>query len=292
MSTMSKNANKPRALFGLTLDPFQPDAATDTYLRTPRAEHFLWRVKNLARKGGFALLSGEPGAGKSVLLRMLESELDQLPDVRVGALTRPQCSVADLYRELGSLYEVPLTPHNRWAGASRLRETWQRHIDASLLHPVLLVDEAQAMAPAVFDELRLLTSAELDRKILLTVVLAGDQRLADRLHTAQLAPLDSRIRVRLNLGPLSSEELREHLAHLLDAAGNPALMTQELMDTISERACGNLRAMARLGEELLEIGAERDIAQLDEQLFLEVFGAPDSAVREKKTRRGKAGSHR
>jgi len=285
---MNKTASKSRALFGLTLDPFQPDAPTDTYLRTPRADHFLWRVKNLAHKGGFALLSGEPGAGKSVLLRMLEHELDRLPDVRVGALTRPQCSVADLYRELGDLYEVPLTPHNRWAGSNRLRETWQRHIDASLLHPVMLIDEAQAMAPAVFDELRLLSSAELDRKVLLTVVLAGDQRLVNKLRTAQLAPLDSRVRVRLHLAPLSPDELRSHLAHLLDAAGNPALMSKELMDTVSERACGNLRAMVQLGEELLEIGAERDVSQLDEQLFLEVFGAPDNEPREKKVGRSKA----
>jgi type II secretory pathway predicted ATPase ExeA len=279
---MSKATNKSRALFGLTFDPFQPDVPTDAYFRTPRADHFLWRVKNLAHKGGFALLSGEPGAGKSVLLRMLEHELDRLPDVRVGALTRPHCSIADLYRELGDLFEVPLTPHNRWAGSSRLRETWQRHIDASLLHPVLLIDEAQAMAPTVFDELRLLTSAELDRKILLTVVLAGDPRLVEKLHTPQLAPLDSRVRVRLHLAPLAATELRDHLAHLLAAAGNPALMSKELMDTVSERACGNLRAMARLGEELLEIGTERDLAQLDEQLFLEVFGATDHESREKK----------
>jgi len=173
-----------------------------------------------------------------------------------------------------------------------LRETWQRHIDASLLHPVLLIDEAQVTAPAVFDELRLLTSAELDRKILLTVVLAGDERLVDKLRTAQLAPLDSRVRVRLHLASLSPEELRDHLAHMLDASGNPALMSKELMDTISERACGNLRAMAQLGEEILEIGAERDVPQLDEQLFLELFGVPDSKPREKRAGRGRGKANR
>ena len=204
------------------------------------------------------------------------------PDVKLGVLTRPHCSVADLYRELGELFSVPLTPHNRWAGANRLRETWQRHIDASLLHPVLLVDEAQAMSPAVFDELRFLTSAELDRKVLLTVVLAGDQRLVDKLNTPQLAPLNSRLRVRLHLPALSAEELKDHLTHLLEACGNPALMSRELIDTISERACGNLRSMATLCEELLLAGAERDLTQLDETLFLDVFGTPDDVRRNPK----------
>ena len=287
---MSQNTSKTRALFGLTLDPFQPDAPASTYLLTPRAAHFLRRVETLAHKGGFALLHGEPGGGKSVLLRVLEHQLEQLPDVRLGVLTRPQCSVADFYRELGTLYQVPLSPHNRWAGARQLRETWQRHIDASLVHPVLLIDEAQAMSPAVFDELRLMTSARLDSRMLLTVVLAGDQRLPDKLRSAQLVPLYSRIRVQLHLDALSSEQVHAHLTHLLAAAGNSALMTPELIDTLSERACGNLRAMAQIGEDLLEAGVERDARQLDEQLFLELFGTPDvdtrGVAKGKKRRRG------
>lgn len=283
---MSKIETKIRALFGLTFNPFQPDAPTDAYLLTSRTEHFLRRSRNLADKGGFALAFGEPGTGKSALLRMVQQDLDRLPDLNVGVLTRPQCSVADLYRELGHLYGVPLSPHNRWHGSTQLRETWQDHINTSLHHPVLMIDEAQAMMPLVLDELRLLTSANLDSKILLTVLVAGDHRLVQKLRTAQLAPLHSRIRVRLHLEPLLPEELRRHLAHMLDAAGNPALMTPGLMDTLSERACGNLRAMVQLAEDLLEIGAEREVRQLDETLFLEVFGSPDVDVPKRRSRGG------
>ena len=71
-----------------------------------------------------------------------------------------------------------------------LRDRWQTHIDAALSRPVLIVDEAQEMPPAVLAELRLLSSARLDSHILLTVVLAGDGRLL---------PLGSRMRVRLAL---------------------------------------------------------------------------------------------
>jgi len=82
------------------------------------------------------------------------------------------------------------------AGAKVLRDRWQAHIDASLSRPVLIVDEAQEMKPPVLAELRLLSSARLDSHILLTVVLAGDSRLLERLRCDELLPLGSRMRVR------------------------------------------------------------------------------------------------
>jgi type II secretory pathway predicted ATPase ExeA len=61
-------------------------------------------------------------------------------------------------------------------------EKWLHHIDSSLFRPVLLIDEAQEMSPPVFSELRLLSSADLDSRSILTTVLAGDRRLANRLE--------------------------------------------------------------------------------------------------------------
>jgi len=56
------------ALFGLKWNPFSPDVPTEALLVAPRLESFCWRVENLAREGGFALVTGAPGIGKSVAL--------------------------------------------------------------------------------------------------------------------------------------------------------------------------------------------------------------------------------
>jgi general secretion pathway protein A len=141
--------------------------------------------------------AGAPGAGKSVTLRLLAERLSEQRDVKVGVCSRPQANLADFYREMGDLFGVELRPHNRWAGAKVLRERWQTHIDASLARPVLVVDEAQEMLSTVLSELRLLCSARLDSHILLTVVLAGDGRLLERLRSDEFLPLASRMRVRL-----------------------------------------------------------------------------------------------
>lgn len=209
----------------------------------------------------------------SVAMRQLAERLGTIRDVVVGVLSRPQAGLADFYRELGHLYGVPLAPHNRWAGAKALRETWLAHIDAAVFRPVLLVDEAQEARPEMLCELRLLASADLDSRAVLTVVLAGDRRLQELLRLPTLLPLDGRLRVRLVLDAATREELTQCLRHAMEKTGNPKLMTPELIATIVEHAAGNCRAMMILANELLLAGAQREVRQLDEKLFFDVFSS-------------------
>ena len=265
------------SLYGLKWNPFAADVPVEALYVSARLDSFCWRVEQLIGEGGFALVSGLAGLGKSVALRLLVERLAGLRDVRVGVLTRPQAGLADFYREMGALFGVPLHPHNRWGAAKLLRERWQEHIDASLLRPALLVDEAQEMQPAVLNELRLLSSARLDSHLLLTVVLAGDQRLLQHFRSEELAPLDSRLRVRLVFERMSAEQLRELMAHALAQAGAPKLMTPELIATLCDHAQGNPRSLMNMGGELLALAAQREARQLDEQLFFEAFAAPAAA---------------
>jgi type II secretory pathway predicted ATPase ExeA len=265
------------SLYGLKWNPFAAEVPVEALHVGARLDSFCWRVEQLVGEGGFALVTGLPGLGKSVTLRVLAERLSGARDVQLGVLSRPQAGLADFYRELGELFGVQLHPHNRWGGAKVLRERWQAHIDASASRPVLLVDEGQEMQPPVLNELRLLCSARLDSHLLLTVVLAGDQRLLERFRSEELLPLGSRMRVRLALDRATPEELREALQHALGRAGAPKLMTPELIATLCEHAQGNLRALMNMGGELLALAAQREARQIDEQLFFETFTAPSTA---------------
>jgi general secretion pathway protein A len=260
------------SLYGLKWNPFTPDVPAEALLVTPKIESFAWRIEQLVREGGFAAIHGDPGTGKSVVLRILATRLEAIADVTVGVLSRPQAHANDFYRELGELFGVALSPHNRWAGAKALRQRWKTHIEASLCRPVLLVDEAQEMLPSVLGELRLLCSTDLDSRQVLTVVLAGDQRLADKLRTPELMALGSRLRTRLRLEPACPEELQAHLRHVLAQAGSPKLIADAVVTTLSEHAAGNLRVLMNLGHELLAAAVEREAATIDEKLFFEVYG--------------------
>jgi type II secretory pathway predicted ATPase ExeA len=269
-----------RSVFGLAFNPFMSDVPVEALSVTAAVDNFVQRVCLSLDDGGYALVTGEPGTGKSATMRILAQKLRARPDVLVATIEHPQSRTSDFYRELGDLFGVALQPHNRWGGFKALRERWREHIAATLARPVLIIDEAQETITSVLAELRSLSSKEFDSRQLLSVVLAGDGRLVDRLRTPELVPLGSRIRRRLVLDYASRDELLACLQHLLTAAGNAALLTPELQAVLVEHAGGNYRVLMNMANELLVVGAQRQLPRLDEKLFLEVFG-PQLARREK-----------
>jgi type II secretory pathway predicted ATPase ExeA len=270
------------ALYGLKYNPFLPDIPIEALWQPPGIELFITRINNLVTHGGFALISGEAGLGKSKILQILANRLGKVGDLVVGVMERPQSSMADFYRELGEVFNVNLTPANRYGGFRALRTRWRDYIKSTLLRPVLLVDEAQEMPSECLNELRLLGSAHFDSQCLLTTVVCGDNRLPQRFRSYQLLSLGSRIRTRLKLDPLEPADLMEYLEHSLDEAGAHHLMSQQLKNTLCEHAAGNLRLLANMAAELLAAGANRNLATLDESLYLELFSPHIKAQRKKR----------
>ena len=267
--------HKLLALYGLKFNPFSPELPVDAIYVPPKIESFCWRIEHAQiREGGFALVHGDPGSGKSVALRLLAERLRKLPDVTVGAINHPQSNLTDFYRELGDIFSVPLRPSNRWGGFKALRERWLGHMESSNCRSVLLVDEAQEMTNQVLSELRLMNCSRFDSQPLLCIVLAGDARLLEKLRQEDLIPLGSRIRTRLATEFASREELLACLDHLLAQAGNASLMTQALRNTLCDHAAGNYRILTTMAAELLAAGAQKDLAVLDEKLYLDVFAPP------------------
>jgi len=262
-------------LYGLKWNPFATELPVDSLMANAAVESFCHRIeRHLVRQGGFALIAGEPGTGKSVTLRLLANRLSRTDGLIVAAITHPSSRLSDFYREMGELFGVDLLYNNRWASFKQLRERWLAHLDDLRMRPVLLIDEAQALLPSVFAELRLLASTDFDSRAILSVVFAGDNRLLDRLRRPDLQPLASRIRQRLVMLPAKPEELEKLLDHLLDQAGNRGLVTDGLKDTLVAHAGGNPRALTVMADALLAAACEQDRDVLDEKLFLETWGEP------------------
>jgi len=267
------------ALYGLKWNPFLEGIPVEALCETPRLKHFAWRIEDLVMHGGFALVTGDVGAGKSAALRMLAQKLAPLREVIVGEVTRPQSRVTDFYREIGDLFGVPVSTSNRWGAYKTVRAKWQEHIQQTLFRPVLLIDEAQEMSPLLLAELRLLGSTKLDTCTIVTVVLCGDRRLEDKLRTPDLLPVASRIRTRLVLDAEPPDVLGTMLRHLLATAGNASLMTDELQRTVCEHAAGNRRVLMNLCNELLLLAVAKKAKQLDESLYLELTSADHRPAR-------------
>lgn len=263
------NIKKMLSLYGIKWNPFAVDLPVEGFVVDQKLENFCWRIENLVMDGGFAMITGPVGTGKSVALRWLSYKLGQLKDVQVAEMSRPQSGMADFYRELGGLFGINLHVSNRWGSYRLLREKWMVHIDSTLFRPILLIDEAQEMMPAVLSELRLIASSCFDSRIILTIILAGDERLPEKFKDPDLIPLGSRIKTRLLMEHKTRDELVVILNETIKKAGNPALMTKELIYTLAEYSMGNYRAMMNLADDVLVEGLKREAPQLDERLFLE-----------------------
>jgi len=88
------NAKKLLSLWGLKWNPFSPELPSEALLVTAKIESFAWRVEQLVQEGGFALISGESGTGKSVALRIVAERVATLRDVAVGVLQRAWPGIA------------------------------------------------------------------------------------------------------------------------------------------------------------------------------------------------------
>lgn len=257
--------------FGLKWNPFVKDVPDEGLVTLPQVDYFLRRMECLVDEGGFAMLTGDPGLGKSVAMRLVHCSLKQRRDVTVAKIDRPQSSVADFYRELGHAFAVSVGASNRWGGFRTLRDRWRSTIENKLVRPVLLVDEAQEIHDSVMSEIRILSSDAFDSCALLTVAFAGDSRLVANLATPALHPLETRMRLKLTLQALPTATLVEAMSELCAKAGNPQLVTPGLMQALADHAHGNFRALMHIAADLLLEAYERKVDRLDEKLYMEVM---------------------
>jgi type II secretory pathway predicted ATPase ExeA len=266
-----KTSKKLHSQFGLKWNPFLAEVPTEALVLDDTTKRFCWRVEQVVMDGGFAMITGEPGTGKSVTLRHLNDHLSNMQELAVRVITRPQSGIRDFYRELAELFEVPIRQNNRYGSFINLRKQWGSHIKSSLFRPVLLMDEAQEAHEDVLNELRLLSSVDLDSKNILAVVFAGDHRLPEKLRAPMLMPLESRIRIRQHLDKRPPQDLATILKETLTKAGNSSLMTENVIQSAAEHAMGNMRAMMMIGNELLCQASEDNETEINENMFFRVF---------------------
>lgn len=204
--------------FGLNGEPFS--VAPDPRFMYLSAQHLeaLRQVEiGLRGGGGFMLLTGEVGAGKTTVWR---SFLEQLPsNWDIATVVNPKLGVDALLARIMEDLGVELALEGTRDPIDAL------HGHLLLAHArgrrsLIVVDEAQALSVPVFEQLRLLTNLVTADRKLVQVLLIGQPELHDLLERPELEPLASRVVGRHHLGALPAEETRRYIAHRLAVAGN------------------------------------------------------------------------
>lgn len=171
--------------------------------------------------GGFVLLTGEIGAGKTTVCRCF---IEQVPDnCRLAYIFNPRLTVEELLLSICDEFRIALPP--RGAGPVGVKpyvdaiNAWLLDAHAKGLNSVLVIDEAQNLSPEVLEQLRLLTNLETSERKLLQIILIGQPELRGMLERPELEQLAQRVIARYHLGPLSEAETGAYVSHRLAVAG-------------------------------------------------------------------------
>ena len=208
------------SFFGINEKPFSitPDPRY-LFMSARHGEALAHLVYGVTESGGFIQLTGEVGTGKTTLCRTLL--LNRMPsNADVAVVLNPQLSALEfleaICEELGVIKPEPR------GSIKALIDALNRYLlgaHAEGRRTILVVDEAQNLAPEVLEEVRLLTNLETSKQKLLQIILIGQPELRELLARTDLRQLAQRITARYHLEPLSRDETDKYIEHRLKVAG-------------------------------------------------------------------------
>ncbi|HSM22790.1 MAG TPA: AAA family ATPase, partial [Rubrivivax sp.] len=287
--------------FGLAREPFSiaPDPRF-LFMSERHREALAHLLYGVGGGGGFVLLTGEVGAGKTTVCRCF---LEQIPPhCAVAYIFNPRLTVAELLQTVCDEFGVTVPPRPPQPPGETGVKAAVDALNAFLLRAhaegrsaVLIIDEAQSLAPDVLEQLRLLTNLETAERKLLQIILIGQPELREMLAHPDMEQLAQRVIARYHLGPLSREETELYIRHRLGVAGAQSRMPFEpaALAGIHRLTGGVPRRINLLADRALLGAYAQQRAQVDkrtvEQAAREVFApVADTAGRDRRLPAGVA----
>jgi type II secretory pathway predicted ATPase ExeA len=261
-----------QSFYGLDRPPFAATPEPGALFLSPQHRKALSMLElALMARGGFCVVTGEVGAGKTTLVRRLLQGIDE--DIQVGLVTNTQCdSFVEFLQWVLLAFDLDYRSKTKVElydeFVSFLISQYQRG------RPVtLVIDEAQHLGPEYLEQLRMLSNVNTERGEVLQTILVGQPELWDLLRDPGLEQFAQRITYDCFLGPLESPELvRQYVDHRLQFAnGDPAIIADETIETIWRASRGVPRLINLICNTALVYGYAEEKRVIDLQIIENVL---------------------
>lgn len=256
------------AYFGFKKSPFSKELKVDQMIDTYDTREAASRLAYTKQHRGLLLLTGEPGSGKTSVLRKFVDGLN--PQTHLHCYT-PHATVSrtELYRQLNQLLKLP-QKMKKCDLFEQIQRTVTELFESQGKTPCFILDEAHLMNHETLTELILITNFQMDSKVPFILVLIGQPDLRDKLKRRMHEPLNQRISLRYHMAGLSGDETRAYLQHHLKIAGrSDPLFDEPSIDVLSQLSLGLPRKINNLAHASMMVAMAQKKTQVDSDCVIQ-----------------------
>ena len=259
------------SFFGFSCAPYGKEVGDADLWLPPSKQDVVDGLCEAAHERECALVTGDPGLGKTCVLRAVRHGLPP-NEYRLTYCHNATLGKRDFYRQL--CLALGLTPSATAAAVFYAVSSHVQELGKDRVHPVFLLDEAHLLHPDTLDHLHILLNYEWDSRALLSLFLIGLPELLDRLALRRHRSMLSRIHRRFVLGPLTQDDTADYLRTRLRLAGcDKELFSLDTVALLHDHANGALRDIDRLATAALREAARRKKKTVDAEILQRVLHA-------------------
>ncbi|BDV43030.1 ATPase [Geotalea uraniireducens] len=263
------------SFFNLKAKPFElvPDTSF-LYLSKVHKRAITYLDYGIRERAGFILLTGEVGAGKTTIIRNMVKRCDE--DAVLARIFNTSIDSLQLLAMINEEFGLSSAGKGK---VELLKDLNDFLIDqyAQGKRAVLIIDEAQNLAPALLEEIRMLSNLETDNGKLLQIILVGQPELRDMIATPDMLQLRQRVSINCHLQPMSRQETEEYILHRLEVAGgrNAVTFSAEAFDLIYMFSRGIPRLINIICDFLMLSAFAEETTTLDGAMVRDIAGDLD-----------------
>lgn len=256
--------------YNFTEKPFNTTPDSKFFFPSAKHKEALGNMRYaIEERKGFVVISGEIGSGKTTVCRTLLNQLDM--NSKVALITNTHLTSRELIAEILDEFEIEYKGGSKQKLLSLLNRFLIQQLSCDN-NVVIIIDEAQNLAPAVLEEVRMLSNLETEKEKLVQIILLGQPQLKAKLESPKLEQFRQRITLYYHLVSLSRQETGEYIKHRLNLVSPVAqeLFAPEAIEAIYKHSRGIPRLINILADSALLSGYVYETKQISEQIINEV----------------------